>query len=70
MTLREWCAYTSNVLYGRTMITIYRKGERPYKGLAGCIPDGIAKRPVEFVTIKKVNPETLVCWEVEVKLDD
>lgn len=70
MTLREWCSYTSNVIYGRTMITIYRTGERPYKVVAGCVPEGLAKRPVEFVTIKKVNPETLVCWEVEVKLDD
>lgn len=70
MTLREWCAYTSNVLYGRTMITIYRTGKPPIRAVAGCIPDEIVKRPVEFVTIKKVNPETLICWEVEVKIDD
>lgn len=68
MTLREWCSYTSNVLYGCTMITIYRANEPPMRAVAGCIPDEIAKRPVEFVTIKKVNPETLVCWEVEVKI--
>ena len=70
MSIREWCARTNNVFYGATMFTIYRKGKEPIRAVAGCIPDEIAKQLVEWVTVKKINPDTLVFLEVEVKICD
>lgn len=68
MNIREWCSHTINVFYGATMFTIYRKGKEPIQEVAGCIPDDIAKQLVEWVTVKKINPDTLAFLEVEVKI--
>ena len=70
MSIREWCARTNNVFYGATMFTIYRKGKEPIRAVAGCIPDDIVKQLVEWVTVKKINPDTLAFLEVEVKIGD
>lgn len=66
MTICEWCSRTNNVYYGATMFTIYRKGKELIRAVAGCIPDEIAKKLVEWVTVKKINPDTLAFLEVEV----
>ena len=69
MTLKEWCEYTSNVLNGETIITIYyRYGKSPIRGAAGCISDEIMNRRIRFATVKKINPVTKVIEEVKVKL--
>lgn len=68
MTIRDWCSHTANVFYGATMFTIYRTGKQSVRAVAGCIPDELARREVLWITVTKINPDTLGFIEVAVTL--
>lgn len=66
MTIRDWCSHTANVFYGATVFTIYRTGKQPVRAVAGCIPDELARREVLWITVTKINPDTMGFHEVAV----
>ena len=66
MTIRDWCSYTANVFYGATVFTIYRTGKQSVRAVAGCIPDELARREVRWITVTKINPDTMGFHEVAV----
>lgn len=70
MTLREWCSHTNNVIYGYTVVTIYQENDPPIRLVAGCIPDKIALKQVQFVAVKKTGDKTAFFDEVEAVLKD
>lgn len=68
MTIRDWCSHTSNVFYGATVFTIYRTGKQSVRAVAGCIPDELARRDVLWITVTKINPDTMGFHEVAVTI--
>lgn len=68
MTVREWCSHTANVLYGATVFTIYRTGKQPVRAVAGRIPDELARLDALWITVTKINPDTMCFREVKVMI--
>ena len=68
MTIRDWCSHTNNVYYGATRFTICETGKLPVRAVAGNIPNDIAERDIDWISVTKVNPDTLAFWEVKVKV--
>ena len=69
MTLRDWCSHTNNVIYGYTVVNIYQENDPPIRLVAGCTPDKIVSKQVQFVAVKKIGDKTVVFDEVEAVLE-